>query len=157
MDDAQRAALAAELAKPQYAELMASQRYAEIADLLNAQPLKANPTPITNKPRRVSFEEFIGVLTPADVQLLYSTMPTWGEEYRRGQRAGGRTRSRKLWNGAKRLAFNAATITAIDALQNATEPDPNYRAQIPDDSIATKAGLPRIAASDVQAVEQAAS
>lgn len=146
--------LAAELANAAYTDLLQNQEYEAIAALLNVQPEVPNPVPQGTKPRRVPFEEFIQVLKPVDVALLYQEAPTWPDEHRRYQQAGDNATARKLWNGIKRLAFDAATVTAIDALQGATEPDPDWTPTILGPSRATALGLPRVLPSDVQAVDQ---
>ncbi len=155
MNQDQLAILAAELTNVTYADLLANQQYEAIAALLNVQPEIPNPEPQGTKPRRVPFEKFIQALTPSDVELLYSSAPTWPQEYRQYQQAGDNATARKLWNGIKRLEFNAATITAIDALQGATEPDPTWQATVLGPSRATELGLPRVLPSHIQAVDNA--
>lgn len=154
MNERQLAILSNELTLPAYNDLLAARDYVAVAESLNRRAEVPNPAPQTPKPRRVPFEEFLQVLKPADVLLLYQSAPILAQEYRMYQQMGDRASGRKLWNGMKGLAFDPATITAIDALWDATELDPDWTPTVQLPSRAMALGLPVVEDWDIELVDQ---
>lgn len=145
----QLAVLATELAKQQYANLLADQEYEAIAALLNDRPMVNNPVAQPERPKFLSWDTFMGLLAAADVPKMYSYH--WVSDLRQALEQNNRTVTLAIWRGLKTV-ITAASVTAVEAEAVKKEPDPTWSAQVPGDSIATALGLPRVDPRDVQAV-----
>jgi hypothetical protein len=153
MTEEQKAALAAELAKPEYAELVAAQRYQEIAAKLNERPLVDNPTPPTQVDKAISVDDFVKALKPAEVVSVFQNSALTNA-YTQSLAMNDRKLTKSLWRGMKTLV-SPETQAAIEAMQDAKQSDPLHQAQIPGPSVADGLGLGTVRPSDVQALEQA--
>jgi len=147
---AQLAVLAGELKDGRYAALLAAQDYEAIVALLNVQPEIPNPEEQTQKPKRMSVEDFVSALKAAEVVTVYQN-GALVQAYSDSLTGGNRAYTKKLRRGLKTLV-SAETVTAIEALQDVTEPDPNWTATVLGESRVAELGLPRVEPRDVQAV-----
>jgi len=151
----QLATLAAELrTDPQsvgYASLLADQEYTAIAALLNDRPLVDNPDAQPTIAARITWDDFLDTLEPEDVLVVYAygSLP---DDIQAALSANNRTLLGAYWRGLK-TALTAASVSAVQAKLQDTEPDPDWEAQIPGDSRAAVLGLPRVTGADVQRVD----
>ena len=148
-----------ELAKPVYAADIAAGAWQKIADTLNARASIPNPTPRPTVPKRLSVEDFVTLLKPADRVTVFQNAALV-QEYRTALEGGQRAYSKKLWAALKTLvtdadskaAIDADSKAAIDAALDATELDPAWTATVLAPSIAMGLGIPAPTADDVQFV-----
>jgi len=147
----QLAILVNELKSVRYANLLAAQDYEAIAALINDRPMVDNPVAQPTVAKRLTVEQFVTALKPAERVTVFDH-GALVQEYKDSLAAGNRVYSKKLWTALKSLV-SAESVTAVDALLDATELDPNWAAQVAGDSIAMTLGLPRVEPRDVQAVQ----
>ena len=147
----QELALRAELAKPAYAADITARAWQKIADALNARASIPNPTPRPTVPKRLSVEDFVSLLKPADRVTVFQNAALV-QEYRTALAGGQRAYSKKLWAALKTLVTDADSKAAIDAALDATELDPTWTATVLAPSIAMNLGLPTVTAEMVQEV-----
>lgn len=147
----QFAILEAELGKADYADALKAGNYRGVADLLNAPTFTENTEPAAQLPKRISVEDFVTAITAAERVTVFQNAALI-EEYKAALTGGNRVYARKLWAALKTLV-SAASVTKVEALLDATEPDPNHVTQVPGPSIAGALGLPLITAEDIQAID----
>ena len=149
MNYLQKAALRTELSDASYAADLDAQNYQDIADTLNHREPVANPVDQTQTPVRFTWETFLALLSPAEILGLYG----YGDlaaDLKNALQSNDRTVLNSLWRALKSV-MPAQTITDIEAAFAATEPDPSWRANILQPSVAATLGLGTVTARDVQA------
>lgn len=151
MNREQLATLATELTDARYSALLAQQDYEAIAALLNVRDPIANPIAQPTVDKRISLEDFVKALKPAEVVTVYQN-GALVQAYAASLEADDRKLTRQYWRGLKTLV-SPETVTAIEALQAATQPDPAWQPTILGPSRASVLGLPRVTPADVQAVD----
>jgi hypothetical protein len=151
MDESQKAALAAELAKPEYADLIANQRYQELAAMLNEKPLVDNPTPPQQVDKRISVDDFVKALKPQEVVTVYQNSAL-AQAYTQSLQMNDRKLTKSLWRGMKTLV-SPETQAAIEAMQDAKESDPAHQAKIAGQSVADGLGVGRLTPADLQSLD----
>lgn len=151
MNDTQKAALANELKNPQYAKLVAGQRYPELAAMLNAKPMIDNPTPQPTRSKLITWSAFMTALSDTDGVKLYDH-GALASDMKAALAANDRAMAQDLWRSI-RTFLSPASITAVQAAFQQTELDPTYQAMIPGQSVADTLGLGTVRASDVQSID----
>jgi len=148
MDDRQLKTLWTELQKPAYAEQIATKEWQAIADALNARATVPNPTPAPTVDKRISVEDFVKALKPAEVVTVFQNSALTNA-YTQSLQSNDRKLTKQLWRGMKTLV-SPETALAIEALQDAKVDDPSHPATIQQPSITMGLGLPTVTAKDVQ-------
>jgi hypothetical protein len=138
-----------ELAKAEYADLVATQNYPAIKELLNNRLSITNPTPIGQVPKIPSIEEIIPLVGAGKVFAIAET-----ETYNRVLEAIRAKRADWLIGNTTTLLdggiINQNEHDLIVAKIQETELDPNYQSQIPGQSIADALGIYPVSDIDVQ-------
>lgn len=145
--------LAQELANSEYAEIVATQNYPAIAQLLNQNPLINNPTPQGVIPKPLSLLTLLDAVTQAELLSIKDVLGSFD-----GLGEIARTNDRPRLIGTLALirkalgeSFSQSSTNNIQALINETIPDPNYQSQIPGQSRAEELNIYPIDEHDVQA------
>jgi hypothetical protein len=141
--------LKTELNSIEYADLVKSQNYPAIADLLNNRPSIPNPVPQANVPKILTIEEAVTLVTPQEAFAISET--------RTYDRVLSAVQQRNLtWitgNTQTLLAGGVLSQSSYDAIiarLEEAEPDPSYQSQIPGQSRAEVLGIYPVAPSRVQ-------
>jgi hypothetical protein len=137
-----------ELTKEQYALLVEDQDYPVIANQLNEKPLIPNPTPQATVPKIPAILELFGAIAPVEAIEIYKIPGLVGDI-----RTAAETRNKAALEAYFTIVsglLSEKSKTAITALLNQTQLDPNYRAQINGQSKAELLQIYPVTASQVQ-------
>jgi hypothetical protein len=141
--------LKTELNSIEYADLVKSQNYPAIADLLNNRPSIPNPVPQANVPKIPTIEEVITLVKPQEVFAISET-----KTYDRVLDALRQKNLTLIIGNTQTLlaggVLSQSSYDAIIAKLEETEPDPSYQSQIPGQSRAEDLGVYPVNASQVQ-------
>lgn len=141
--------LKVELAKPEYGDLVATQNYSGIAQLLNNKPLIPNSVPQQQLPKTVTIENVIGLVTPQERFAISET-----RTYDRMLDAANQGRFDWVLGNLETLlgggVISQGSYDGIVAKFQETELDPNYQTQILGQSKAEELGIYPVSEIDVQ-------
>jgi hypothetical protein len=137
-----------ELEKPEYADELAVRDYASIVSVLNYQNATPNPTPQPQRPKLITWGEFMKALSDVDGVQLYDH-GALASDMKAALAANDRAMAQDLWRSIKTF-LSPASIAAVNTAFQQTEADPHWKPTLSQPSIAHDLGLPAIALEDVQ-------
>lgn len=144
-----RAELANDPTGKGYAAL--GQDYGAIAKLLNDVPMIPNPTPCDNVPKRWTLADFLAAPT-AQETISILQLPALIPYIDNAVSSNDRTAMAKLLNLIAPM-LSAQSRANVQAMLDATEPDPTWQATIAGVSRAAELGLSMVRNEDVQAID----
>jgi hypothetical protein len=143
-----------------FAALVASQKYPEIAAALNEQPQVPNPTPRGTITLQVTLPMVIAKATQAEIDACYASEINYAvlQDVKAAIDSGNQAYMATMLGVAVRKGLiGAETVAKMQALIGGTDPelqfpDSSWSATIAGDSLAMAAGLGVVTSAQVQAV-----